>query len=485
MSVNMNMFKTLSPAVLATAVACACTSISWASPWVNQIGGRGADVAYALTETIDGRLCAAGTAWTGSRVGNEDGGVLLATDDAQQVFVACYQESGELDFVRPIAAGRGDAPRDIIAVADGDVVLTGLRESADGDADAFVSRFDSRGNELWTRIYGDSAADSGNALAVGRDGAIYLAAGFEGSLTWPDGKRLAKMASAGSRDAAVIRLESDGTIAWAQRFGGKGFDEATVVAARRDGGVLVGGTFRGTATVDGRQFKSRGFRDVIVVSLDADGATQWAVQLGGPSQDTIEGIAQDSRGHIVVAGNFHKKITLSTEHELHSAGSTDVFIARLDPTGNVAHATSVGGKLTDQVFDLTVDDYDRVVLAGHYQGTTDLAPGPQVVTMEAPSPGNSSGFVLVLDADSVYLGSQPIAGNGMEMVLGVQTLHDGNLGLTGLFNRDLGLTGAGAPLDARGKTDVFVARIARPGRASNARTNHQRHGEPHDLSLSW
>ena len=169
-------FKLLLSALLAFATTGSPAGTAHAETWLKQIGGRGADVVYAVAETSDGRLCASGTAWTGSQLGEGDEAIVLESAAAQQVFVACYHENGSVAFARPLAAGRGNVPRAMAALPGGDLLVTGLRETSDGNADAFVVRIDQHGEEVWSQAYGGALADSGNALSVGGNGEIYLAA---------------------------------------------------------------------------------------------------------------------------------------------------------------------------------------------------------------------------------------------------------------------------------------------------------------------
>ena len=452
-------------------VACARDK-SVAEPWLSQIGGKGAEVVSGVTETTDGNICATGTFWSSAQFGDNNDSTLLHTEAAQDLFVACYRARGALTFARRFGAQRGDEPRAIAALPGGDVVVAGLfahtlgieKRAAlrsDGNANIFVMRLDANGNIVWARQFGGRLADSGNALAVTPEGDILLAGNFSGLMTYQVGDKTAKLQVVGNRDAVAMKLSSGGEVLWARRAGGAGFDEATAIAAGSNGSVLVAGTFRGTAVIGNTTLTSHGYKDVFLLALDAHGAPLWTQHIGGPGQDDVGGLAWDGRGHVHLAGNFQQTIAVPGSDAIVSAGSTDVFIARYDDNGALQRLSSFGGALTDQVFGLAATSNSGLLLSGHYQGDTDVAPGADVVRLTAPSPGNSSGFVVALNLAGNHVWSNTIGGSGMEMVLDVAALSDGGAALVGVFNADLGI-GDAEPLNSRGKTDVFVARLSAP-----------------------
>jgi len=86
--------------------------------------------------------------------------------------------------------------------AGGNILVAGLTSgslsgASAGGFDAFVRKYDPKGNELWTRQFGTAKWDEAHALAVDAGGNILVAGYTEGSLSG---------ASAGSVDAFVINI---------------------------------------------------------------------------------------------------------------------------------------------------------------------------------------------------------------------------------------------------------------------------------------
>jgi outer membrane protein OmpA-like peptidoglycan-associated protein len=106
----------------------------------------------------------------------------------------------------------------------------------------------------------------------------------------------------------VSKLNSLGEFVWAKRFGDTGYDESYSVLVDSSGNVYTTGFFEGTADFDPgagtANLVSAGSSDVFVSKLDSTGAFVWANQLGGAGNDWANAIALDSSGNVYTTGRF-------------------------------------------------------------------------------------------------------------------------------------------------------------------------------------
>ncbi|MHC5037404.1 MAG: SBBP repeat-containing protein [Planctomycetota bacterium] len=121
-------------------------------------------------------------------------------------------------------------------------------KSSAGGEDAFVMRVLSNGSYGWTRRIGGSGGDGASGIAVDGSGNAYVTGSF--SLTvdfmadWGGGSD--PRTSAGSFDAFLTRINSDGSYGWTRRVGGTVADGGVAVAVSGSGRIAVVGGFRGT-----------------------------------------------------------------------------------------------------------------------------------------------------------------------------------------------------------------------------------------------
>ncbi len=99
----------------------------------------------------------------------------------------------------------------------------------------------------------------------------------------------------------------------------------------------------------------------------------WAKSAGGTQHDAGRSIAVDGDGYLYVTGTFLSPLIIFGTDTLTNAGmlnnSTDIFIVKYDPMGNVIWAQSAGGSTTDLARGIAVDVYGNIYLTGSFAGT--------------------------------------------------------------------------------------------------------------------
>ena len=193
-------------------------------------------------------------------------------------------------------------------------------------------------------------------------------------------------------------------------------------------------------------------------TLHGSGTVQSVSILAGANP---AGIATDARGNVYVTGQTSSTalpVTLLASQPT-LAGSTDAFIAKIAPDGNLIWCTYFGGKAYDVANGLAVDSAGNVVVIGATQ-SDDL---PVRNAYQSTLKGNSNAFIAKLDPAgkllySSYLGGQNVQGiavavdgAGSAYLAGRTTSHD----FPGLPLGTLGVTFV-AKLDAAGSLALFV-----------------------------
>lgn len=449
-------------------------SAAQADNWMTQIGGVGSEVVFDLVETSDQRLCATGTFTDEAQFGEGRRQVTLRADAIQDIYVACFDAGGRLQNAVQFGADISDQPRAMAALPDGDILVTGYflnsigvgksrSLQASGGADIFLIRLNKAGEEVWSRRFGGSFADSGTALAIAPDGDILLAGNFQDTISYAHAGETKQISSSGGRDAFVFRLDSDGTIKWAESFGGKGRDEASRVAVGVNGTVYVAGTFESTALVAQKTGKMTALNDAdaFLIAFGADGAMLWSRQVAGSNREYVSGLAIDAKGDLYVSGNFSGDLQPHSGATLSSAGGTDIFLLKFAANGDSLWQRRVGGPDVDESFDLAITADQALLLSGHFQGSLDLQIAGQAVELKSHGKGNPDGFVLTIDAAGEFRQAVTAAGDGVETVFAVTALQSGGIATAGFFNREVLMEYEGLrKLQKRGKTDVFLVRVS-------------------------
>jgi uncharacterized delta-60 repeat protein len=368
-----------------------------AAQWAKTYGGSDSEGAYSIQQTSDGGYIVAGETESFG-AGNFD------------LWVLKLDSSGNIQWQKTYGGSDRDWAYSIQQTSDGGYIVAGETYSfGAGDSDFWVLKLDSSGNIQWQKTYGGTDYDSANSIQQTSDGGYIVAGGTDsfgagwgdfwvlkldadGNIQWQktyggtDGDRARSIQQtkdggyivaghtysfgAGYSDFWVLKLDANGNIQWQKTYGGSNWDWANSIQQTSDGGYIVAGRTWSFGA---------GWGDFWVLKLDADGNVQWQKTYGGISSDWAHSIQQTSDGGYIVAGETYS----------FGAGSADLWVLKLDSSGNIQWQKTYGGT-----------DYDS---ANSIQQTTD---GGYIVAgvTESFGAGNFDLWVLKLDSNGNITG---------------------------------------------------------------------------------
>ncbi|MBI3473021.1 MAG: SBBP repeat-containing protein [Candidatus Solibacter usitatus] len=174
----------------------------------------------------------------------------------------------------------------------------------DNNDDAFVAKFDQRGEVLYLTYLGGAGSDRAHALYL-QEGSV-LVAGETASPDFPVGGGYAT-ALRGPVDAFVAKLDgTEGGMNWGTYLGGTGEDAAFGVAADASGNVYVAGVTTSTdfPVAMPHQAMNHGNGDAFLTKFDASGGwILYSTYLGGDGTDRAEWLTVDGWGNAMVSGS--------------------------------------------------------------------------------------------------------------------------------------------------------------------------------------
>ena len=244
---------------------------------------------------------------------------------------------------------------------------------APASPDAFVTKLNSTGAALVYSTYlGGSSTDLGNAIAVDAAGNAYVA-GTTFSSDFPTAFPF-QQARQGGADVFVTRINPSGqTLGYSTYFGGEGDDFGTGIAVDGAGNAYLTGSTGSGAFPVRNPLQARPAAgtllgvDAFVSKLAPNGAALvYSTFLGGRGTDAGMAITVGADGSAYVAGE-----TDSADFPAVGAvqsgltGSTDAFVARLNPAGSaLTLSTTVGGSGLDSAAAVALDASGNAYLTG-------------------------------------------------------------------------------------------------------------------------
>ncbi|MBX2923770.1 MAG: T9SS type A sorting domain-containing protein [Chitinophagaceae bacterium] len=253
---------------------------------------------------------------------------------------------------------------------------------------------------------------------------------------------------------------------WARNIGGS---EGEKVVADAAGNVYTTGHFGGTADFDPGPgtfyLTTDGADDAYVSKLDVNGDFVWAIRIGGDATNYGRSVAVDAGGNVYVAGYFSGTVDFdpgSTIFNIASNGQYDIFIAKIDASGNFIWAKNIGGNFSDLAYAMTLDLSGNICMTGVFVGEVDFDPGPGTYNLNAG--GNNDCFIVRLDANGNFIQAMHIAGNYSEGD-DISVDGGGNIYVCGNYNATADLDpGAGTfNVTASSGADAFVIKLNAAG----------------------
>ncbi len=316
--------------------------------------------------------------------------------------------------------------------------------------DIFVAKLDTNGNWLWAVRGGGSSPDDGYGIAVDGAGNAYVTGVFFGTANF--GGHTVSSPSAYAIFAA--KMDHNGIWLWAAKAGGSSrSDDASGLGIAVDGAdnSYVTGHFKGTVTFGSQPLTSSGYDDIFVAKLGPNGNWLWAAQAGGTNDDHGYGIAVDEAGNTHVTGYFNGTATFGSQ-TLTTIGGNDIFVAKLDPSGNWLRIVQAGGTGGETGRSIVMDSAGNAWVTGGFSGTATF--GSHTLTSSGFGYGTYENiFVAKLDPSGDWLWAiNGITSNGGK---GIAVDGAGNACVTGYFGGTA--TIGNDSLTASGTSDIFIA----------------------------
>jgi chitodextrinase len=284
------------------------------------------------------------------------------------------------------ASAGAEQAKKVAVDAAGNLIVTGtFRGTADFGAgpvaaspngNVFVAKYSPARSLLWLRHVPSSTAATNEVNAIITDGAgnVYVAGAFYGSVDFGGGALV--NATAGIRDAFVVKYSSTGAHQWSKRYGSTNEDSATGVAIDSHGDPVFTGQFRGT-DVDFGGFKltnhngSFGGGDTYVLRLRAaDGVAlgAFATPCGGAFGYDI---ALDSADSVLLTGYVRAICDFGSGFQ--TANNDDAFIVKYSSTGAFKWVRVFGGtQFGDRGTAIAVDAAGDAVVTGSFTGSVNF-----------------------------------------------------------------------------------------------------------------
>ncbi|WP_310556178.1 LamG-like jellyroll fold domain-containing protein [Flavobacterium sp.] len=457
--------------------------------WAKAMGGAFSDDSKSVVVDAAGNIYTTGSFQDTVDFDPNAGVFNLTSAGSFDIFVSKLDATGNLVWAKAMGGTSAEIAYKISLDATGNVYTAGyFSDTADfdpnigdsnltsaGSTDIFISKLDASGNFVWAKKMGGLSTDLAFSIFTDTAGNVYTTGYFQGIADFdPSTSVLNLTSNGGSYDIFVSKLDTSGNLVWAKAMGSTGNDIGYDVSADAAGNVHTTGYFNGTVDFDPNigvsNLTSSGGQDIFVSKLDASGNLVWAKKMGGGTGDLGLSIIVDNAGNVYTTGYFQGTADFDPNaavSSLTASGSADIFISKLDTTGNIVWAKAMGGTLTDIGYDVDVDATGNVYTTGYFQGTADFNPSAGITNLTTA--GGQDIFVSKLDVAGNLVWAKAIGGSSNDVGNGIRVDASGNVYTTGYFQGtvDFDPNSGTSNITSVGGQDIFVHKMNVAGAALN------------------
>lgn len=285
--------------------------------------------------------------------------------------------------------------------------------SSKGQQDIFILKLDQNGNFMWAKSFGGINNESSYSIKTDISNNIIVCGYFSGVVDFDPGVGTYNLSFTGPYGSFVSKLDQNGNFVWAKQFDGGSGNYARDISIDNIGNCIVLGAFSGTVDFDPNlninNITSGGLADVYISKLDNNGNLIWVKSI-----DCTNGLAGctamevNSLGELYVTGTFSNTIDFDPNtsiFNLTALGGVDIYILKINSSGNFIWAKAMGGTADDMVENLALDSQNNVYTVGFFEGVADFDPNVGVFNM---TPNVHDLFISKLNSNGNFVWAKQV-----------------------------------------------------------------------------
>ncbi len=228
----------------------------------------------------------------------------------------------------------------------------------------FFTKLDNSGNLVWVKYIGEDYFNSSRSIAVDALGNIFVTGAFSHTLDFDPGTGIYNLVSAGTNDAFILKLDNSGNFIWSKRIGDGYAQSGKSITIDKFNNIYVAGGFGNVINLDSLSNTNGNLGSIL--KINNSGNLIWAKYLPA----FITSIELDSHNNIYLTGSFYNSCDFDPDsvysYTLSSLGSEDIFLTKLDSSGNFIVTLTAGGWYDESGTAISIGSSNIIYLTGGF-----------------------------------------------------------------------------------------------------------------------
>jgi uncharacterized delta-60 repeat protein len=245
--------------------------------------------------------------------------------------VSVYAKDGDLIWGKTYDSENNDEARDVATDSQNNVIVTGININEDEYYDYCTVKYDSNGNKVWEKIYGEEYRNEGAwGVATDSQNNVIVTGYVENA----------------NNDYYTIKYDSNGNVIWAMIYDAEYMAEARDVATDSQNNVIVTGSVNNGKSCD-----------YYTIKYDSSGNQIWAKTYDSGNDEEAYGVATDSQNNVIVTGYVN------------NGKSYDYYTIKYDSSGNQIWAKTSDSGNNDFGNGIATDSQNNVIVTGYFRNS--------------------------------------------------------------------------------------------------------------------
>lgn len=275
-------------------------------------------------------------------------------------------------YTKVVTAGTmGSAKsQSIISDLSGNLYITGTFQSTfhfgndsvtlAGSENMFLAKYSLTSGFLWAVAPNASNRVQGLNIICDDEGSLYVTGYFLGDVDFGDGFSF----TSSYLNTYIAKYDGSGNLIWAKQVTGDN-NNPRCLTSDQSGNVFLAGQYDGTLTYDSLSISS--YRTAcFFLKIGRDGEAKWISHSAGSGTSFPKSTGIDPSGNLVVTGTFINQVSFGS-YSLEGFGSSDIFLCKIDTSGNFTWVVQAGGTGDDESSSLVCGKDGSVFINGMYE----------------------------------------------------------------------------------------------------------------------
>lgn len=318
--------------------------------WAKNLGGGGgSDQGLGIS------LSGGNVYITGTFQGGSFSGTSLGTSGGRDIFVAKMTTGGVFQWIKKAGGSGEDQGHAISNDPSGNVYVTGFFTgtanfsgtsiSSKGGTDVFIAKYDPSGSLLWVKKTGGTSNDAGNGIMVDNAGRVFVTGGFRNTSLFGS---ISLTTSNGNSDIFIACYDSSGNAVWAKKAGGGSNDTGRAIDVDGNSNVFITGNCGISATFGTKTITGADVTELFFASYDASGNYRWVLKAGGVADVSdpdrfIEmglSIATDPFGNVLASGAYRSSSSFGSTTLSPWSSHTQIYLTKIVSASSMKRDTT-------------------------------------------------------------------------------------------------------------------------------------------------